>query len=403
MDYKKRRQNLMAKMDDNSFLLFFNKRLNSDMTAFDVERNFYYFTGINEFDNILLIYKKHNVAKEILYLAPIDLNEEKWTGKKLRKEEAEQIANIKDVRYNNNTFMTELLELLDENSKIYFVVKEGEAFKYSYENNFALELANHKKVTITSSNEMIKSLRTIKDEDEIALIKEANEITNKGILNILKNLKPGLKEYQIESYFDQAIKYYGATGFSFPTIAASGINATCLHYNSNQGVLKDGDLILFDLGASLNTYCADVSRTFPVNGKFTELQKKIYTIVLNAQKMIENKARVGLTTKDLNQMVIEFYAKELKEIGLINKKEEVLKYYFHGVSHHIGMDCHDFCSYGPLEAGSIISNEPGLYIPEWNIGIRIEDDLLITNDKVINLSASIIKEIDDIEEVMRKR
>ena len=209
-------------------------------------------------------------------------------------------------------------------------------------------------------------------------------------------------EYQLESYFDQAIKYHGGTGYAFPTIAASGGNATCLHYQENTDIAKNGDLILFDLGSSLNMYCADISRTFPVNGKFSERQKQIYNIVLGAQQHALNYTKPGITTKELNQKVIEYYAVELKKIGLINEDKEVIKYYYHGVSHHLGLDCHDLCEYTPLEVGAIITCEPGLYIAEENIGIRIEDDILITEDGYINLSSQIIKTVEDIESYLNK-
>ena len=161
-------------------------------------------------------------------------------------------------------------------------------------------------------------------------------------------------------------------------------------------------IILFDLGSSLNMYCADISRTFPVNGKFSERQKQIYNIVLAGQAHVLSHTKPGITTKELNQKLVEFYAVELKKIGLIKEDKEVMKYYYHGVSHHLGLDCHDLCEYTPLEAGAIITCEPGLYIAEENIGIRIEDDILITEDGYINLSSQIIKTVEDIENYLRK-
>ncbi|MDE7385434.1 MAG: M24 family metallopeptidase, partial [Anaeroplasmataceae bacterium] len=198
------------------------------------------------------------------------------------------------------------------------------------------------------------------------------------------------------------IKYYGATGYAFPTIAASGKNACCLHYMDNEDIAKQGDLILFDLGCSYHMYCSDISRTFPVSGKFSPRQKQIYNIVLAGQEHVLKHIKPGITTKELNQILIKFYAKELKKIGLIQEDSEVSKYYYHGVSHHIGLDCHDLCEYTPLQAGSIISNEPGLYIAEEGIGIRIEDDILVTEDGCINLSKDILKTVDEIEAYLER-
>ena len=211
-------------------------------------------------------------------------------------------------------------------------------------------------------------------------------------------------EYQLESYFDQAIKYNGATSYAFATIAASGENSCCLHYQDNNSFANDGDLILFDLGCSLNCYCSDISRTYPINGKFTERQKQIYNIVLEGQKLVFDNAKPGVTTRELNQILVKFYAKKLKEIGLIKNgtPDEVSKYYYHAVSHHIGLDCHDLCDYTPLKPGSIISNEPGLYIKEEKIGIRIEDDILITENGAEWLSPQILKDPNEIEKFIKE-
>lgn len=400
MDYIKRRKNIFNEMKDNSIFVFFNIRPFEDASKYDVDRNFYYLTGILEFDNILVL-KKGTENIEKLYIHHIDLQQEKWTGKTIRKDEAINISGVKNIDYIDN-FYDDLFKMIDEETSLYTLFKEDESIKYSYEELFRNKILDNFKITLINGNNILKKYRSIKDQEEIELIRKANLITNEGLKAILSNLKPGLKEYQVESYFDQAIKFNGATGYSFPTIAASGINGTCLHYSENNTEINDGDLVLFDLGASLNTYCADISRTYPANGKFTERQKLVYNIVLNGQKLIESKARPGYTTKELNQILIDYFFVELKKIGLINTKDEVFKYYFHGVSHHLGMDCHDFCIYDSLKAGAVISNEPGLYIPEWNIGIRIEDDLLITEDGNINLSAGVIKEISEIEEFMSK-
>lgn len=402
MDYQARRKKVLAALPENSVFVFFAKRPSEDAKRYDIERNFFYLTGIAEFDNVLVLSKKNGVAEEKLYIHPINPAQEKWTGKTIRSDEAKAIAKIEKIGLITEYF-AEVKALLDYDTKLYLLSKEDETKDYSYEDYFSRLILKEKLVTIVNGNNILKRLRGVKDQEEADLIRKANLITNEGIKALLNNLKPGLTEYQVESYFDQAIKYHGATGFSFPTIAASGINGTCLHYSENKDLLKDGDLILFDLGASYQTYCADVSRTFPINGKFTERQKLVYEIVLNGQKLIEKTVKPGYTTRELNQILIDYFAVELAKIGLIKDKSEVTKYYFHGVSHHLGMDCHDFCLYEKLEAGAIISNEPGLYIPEWNIGIRIEDDLYLTEDGCINLSAGIIKEVAEIEAFMQNR
>ena len=219
----------------------------------------------------------------------------------------------------------------------------------------------------------------------------------------MQNIQPGLYEYQVESYFDQQIKFNNASGIAFKTIAASGANACILHYHTNNTLINDNELVLFDLGAEYNLYKSDITRTIPSNGKFTERQKLIYNIVLDGQKLVFKNIKPGITTRELNQILIDYYKVALKEIGLIENDEDVKKYYFHGVSHHLGLDTHDVTDgIKPLTPGCIITVEPGLYIAEEGIGIRIEDDALITEDGCINLSQNIIKEVSDIENYMLK-
>ena len=402
MNYNERQRKILDLMPENSIFCLFNPRYNEESLTYDCDRNFYYLTGITEFDDILLLIKTKKETKTKLYIHEIDLEQERWTGKTLRNNEARDIAMVNEIGYINN-FYNDIFNYIDKKTKIYILLPENENKDYCYENYFMRKISNETKANFLNGNSLLKQLRTIKTKEEADLIRQANIITNYGLNAILDNLKPGLKEYQIESYFDQAIKFNGATGHSFPTIAASGINSTCLHYSANTSTLEDGDLILFDLGASYKTYCADISRTYPVNGKFTNKQKQVYEIVLNGQKLIEKIAKPGLTTKDLNHSLIEYYIPHLKRLGLIKNNDEIRKYYFHGVSHHLGMDCHDFCIYEKLKPGCVISNEPGLYIPEWKIGIRIEDDLYITETGTINLSAGIIKEIDEIENYLAAR
>ena len=392
------RKKILDNMLDNSVLLSFS--LPKGEVKNDVNRNYFYLCGNFEYENIVMLVKKNGKTEEIMFINPYDEFKANWVGAPMSVEAITNQSGIIDVRYLSE-FDETLNGYLKELNNLY-VDLENDKNEYSHEKLFSnKKKEEYSNITVINSQDLFKKARTIKHEQEIEEIKKAIEITNKGILNILDHMKESY-EYQLESYFDQAIKYHGGTGYAFPTIAASGGNATCLHYQSNTDVAKDGDLILFDLGSSLNMYCADISRTFPVNGKFSERQKQIYNIVLGAQQHALNHTKPGITTKELNQKVIEYYAVELKKIGLITEDKEVMKYYYHGVSHHLGLDCHDLCDYTPLEAGAIITCEPGLYIAEENIGIRIEDDILITEDGYINLSSQIIKTVEDIESYLNK-
>lgn len=401
--FENHRKTILDSMEDNSIMVIFSRGGDEDKTPYDVDRNYYYVCGVLEYENIVLLSKINGHESAMIFINPYDEFKAKWVGAPLSKEEVSQISGINNVRY-LDTFVATLIQMLQIVNNLYVDLKanslnnaltEDEIFVNKIKQRFPF-------INIKNARPLFTKARTIKDVMEIEEMRKAIAITNQGIKAILNNLKESY-EYQIESYFDQAIKYFGATGYAFKTIAASGQNACCLHYSQNNSIAKDGDLILFDLGAKSGMYCADISRTFPVNGKFSPRQKEIYNIVLQGQEVVFNHARVGITTRELNNILIDFYAQELKRIGLIKDSSEVSKYYYHGVSHHIGLDCHDLCEYTPLKAGSVISNEPGLYIASEGIGIRIEDDVLITEDGAEWLSPQIIKTVEDIEEYMKNR
>ena len=401
----KNRNKILNQMENNSIFIVFSRHNGSDdihRQDYNINRNYFYATGNLEYENILILTKIEDKCSSIIYINPYDEFKAKWVGAPLSAEEIKNITGINDVRY-LESFESNVKSLLSFVNKLYLDIDSSALNSNLNEDELFAKYIKEKYpwINILNGRSLFTHSRTIKEPEEIEEIKKAINITKLGIENILKNI--GEKyEYQLESYFDQAIKYNGATGYAFPTIAASGKNATCLHYMDNNSIAKNGDLILFDLGCSLNMYCSDISRTFPVSGKFTKRQKEIYDIVLNGQKLVLESAKPGLTTKKLNQILVSYYEKELKRIGLIDKPEDVYKYYYHGVSHHIGLDCHDLCDYTELKPGSIISNEPGLYIAEENIGIRIEDDILITETGAICLSQDILKTTEDIEKFIER-
>lgn len=394
--FKTHRINMLDLMKDNSVLVSFS-RPKVDVKK-DVNRNYYYLSGNFEYDNIVLLSKINGVCKEQMFIHPYDELKEKWYGAPLSEQQITDANAIEDVLY-LEMFEDTLDRYLMQVPTIY-VDMQDTTDELSFELNFAKkQKEKHTQLVVLNANDLFKVCRTVKHPLEVEQMRKAIGITKKGIEEILNHMTEAY-EYQLESFFDQAIRYHGATGYAFPTIAASGKNACCLHYMANEDKTKNGDLILFDLGCSYDMYCSDISRTFPVNGKFTKRQKELYNIVLKGQEVVMQATKPGITTKELNQILIDFYAIELKNIGLIKDKSDVLKYYYHGVSHHIGLDCHDNCVYTPLKAGSVISCEPGLYIKEEGIGIRIEDDLLVTETGCENLSKDILKTVEEIEAYM---
>ena len=249
---------------------------------------------------------------------------------------------------------------------------------------------------------ILAELRTIKDQDEVLMIQKASDITKKALEFMQKHLKPGIKEFEAEASYNYVLNMHRTTP-SFDTIAAGGKNATVLHYVNNSDEIKDGDLVLFDLGVKYEQYASDVSRTYPVNGKFTKRQKEVYEVVLEANEKTIEWLKAGKTLKEFNDFGKQILIDGAKRLGLIEKDEDINKYYYHSLGHYLGLDVHDVGNYAkPIPEGAIITVEPGLYIAEEGIGIRIEDDILVTKDGAINLTKDILKSVSDIEQQMKK-
>ena len=408
--FENNRKKLIESMKENSLLILFAGsapyRSADQVYKFTPNRNFYYLTGIDEPNVIVTILKTDKEAIETVYVEREDELMAKWVGRAISKDEASEISGIKSTKYLDE-FDSTISSYIDKRgiSEIYL---DLERQSINIPSTKAQDMANtlrvkypHLKIKNIFHN--IAKLRMVKNDREVELIQKAIGITKEGILAMAKNLTPGMKEYEVEAYFDFKIKSLGASAHAFSTICAAGKNATVLHYEDNNQEAKDGDLILFDLGAEYDYYCSDISRTIPINGKFTDRQKQIYQIVLNAMKEVEKNTKPGLTLADLNNIAKKALAKGCMEIGLIEKEEEIGKYYFHSVGHSLGLDTHDvWIVDSKLEEGAVITNEPGLYIEEEGIGIRLEDDLLVTKDGCINLSKDIPVEIEDIEALMSK-
>ena len=408
-----RRNKLYDKLKDNSVLILFAgvsvKRSADETYPFTINKNFYYLTGIEQEGSILVVSKQDKAINESLFISEYDEVKEKWTGKRLRVDEAKKKSGINNIFY-LNTFQSEINTIITRKkigveriSTIYLDLEPQnmlDNFKTTKDYLEIFEL-NYPWVTVLNIYNEIIRLRMVKSSAEVEELKDAISKTNIGLKQILKNLKPGKYEYQLSSLFYYTIQDNDHSELSFPTICASGANATCLHYPNASSKIADGDLVLFDLGSQNNYYCADISRTYPANGKFSQRQKDIYNIVLATNKLVAESVRPGVTLKELNDIATKNLAEGLLKLGLIENESEVRKYYFHSIGHHLGLDTHDpSIREEPLVSGNVITDEPGLYIKELGIGIRIEDDILVTDDGSYVLSGKIIKEIDDIEKAM---
>ncbi|AJG96747.1 xaa-pro aminopeptidase [Clostridium beijerinckii] len=409
--YIENRSKLMNSVEDNSVMILFAgkpaKKTGDEFYQFTPDKNFYYLTGIQEDGHLVVLSKYNNIVSEKLFLTDLDLDKEMWSGKTLRDFEGKEISGINDVSYMKE-FTSYLNVLIKGKEKVnLYLDLDREEFEESdsVSNRFAKEIiSKYPHINIKNFTSIIAPLRMVKSENEIKEMRKAIEITIEGVKSLMKNVKAGMKEYEIEAYFDFECKTRGVKDYAFRTIAAAGKNATILHYVDNNSELKDGDLILFDLGAQWNLYNADITRAFPINGKFTQRQKEVYEAVLRVNKAVIERIKPGVDSRELNVWAKDLIAQECIELGLIKEKSEVNKYYWHKIGHSLGLDTHDLGILGrefTFAEGMVFTVEPGIYIAEENIGIRIEDDILVTKDGCEVLTKNMIKEIDEIEEFMK--
>jgi len=403
------RLKFINKINNGEIALFFNgsspNSTADSVYPFRPNKNFFYFTGIKQESFILLMSKYNNQEEVVLFIKKPNPTMEKWVGRYLTKEMSKQVSGIEKILFveDFNESFNRIIESNRYNSlhldlaRVRFDITDNEAIKFAEK-----VTKRYPYLTIKNSNHIMSELRLIKDKFEVEQIQEALQLTKKGLERILTTIKPGQKEYQAVAEFQYSILHGGADREAFSTIAASGDNGVILHYESNRDTINNGELVLFDLGAQVNEYSADISRTYPANGKFTPRQKEIYDIVLKANVECINILKPGVTLTELNKKATDVLSEELLSIGLIGEASGLSKYYYHSIGHPLGLDTHDLGGREiTFEEGMIVTVEPGLYIEEEAIGIRIEDDVLITKDGFKVLSEDIIKTSQDIEAFMK--
>lgn len=413
--YQKKRKELTNQIENDSIIILHSNyevfKSADSIYNFTVNKNFYYLTGLNEDNIILILGRFDNIAYEWLFIDENDPVLVKWVGAKFTKEEASQISgiNIKNIHYTPNfdNFVRNLIQpnrnVLKPIKNIYLDLENRNIPLY---NTFALNYSQKIKETfpfivIKNIYQNIIDLRSIKEECEIEEIKKSIDTTKRAILNVYHHHNEITNEKIGCAYHDFVLNCDGKEK-SFGTIMAGGKNACTLHYEENNSDVTNDDLMLMDLGSSTNGYASDISRTFPIGGSFNARQKQIYEAVLDTNKKCIEYAKAGITWNDLNGYARNLLTEHLIRLNVMKTKEELSEYYFHSVSHSLGLDVHDPCDYSkPLRAGMVITIEPGLYIAKEGIGIRIEDDILITNDKAICLSSDLIKEVKDLENELK--
>ncbi len=425
--FAKNRQAVRDKMPANSVAVFFANPVRNRSNDVDFEYhqdpNFYYLTGLREPNAMLVIYKDQQnfsdnlSTKEILFLQKRNSKNEQWTGKRLgidgalnflKVETAIETQNFASFEAEFNTFdnifvfqIPEDIRTSKEKDDLYTLIK---LFNLKTE-------SSSDKIDNVLLGSILAGLRQIKTKEEIILLRKAIDITCDAQIELMRSLKPGMKEYESEAIVEYFFKKNGAEYPGFPSILGSGENSCVLHYTTNRKILGDNDLLVSDIGAEYHGYTADVTRTLPAKGTFSKEQKIIYNIVLEAQQAGIDACLKGNKFLDPHQAATEVISNRLLELGIIDKKFNVRKYFMHGTSHYLGLDVHDAGLYGPLMPGNVITVEPGIYIPEgsdcdpkwWSIGVRIEDDILITDGEPEVLSAKAPRKIEEIEALMKEK
>ena len=417
LELEARRKKVFDLMKDNSVAILFSgvsKVASEDeLLPFCVNKNFFYLTNIKQEHSALMLIKGIGEKKTYLFIDPYSELKEKWTGKRLTSDNALALSDIKNI-YTTDNFETMLsLALTNEGNQygnidcVYLDLSSPEQKLKDgfFMNDLSIKLKlDHSDKEIVDIYPLLRDLRMVKSSVEIDNIVKAIEKTNSGISYLISKLNPGMVEHELADEFEMYGRLHDRSPLAFSTIIASGKNATCLHYPTQDGTVKENDLILFDLGYSHNGYSADISRTFPVNGKFSGVQRSIYEAVLTCNKAVIAYAKPGLTIKNLQEYATEVLRKECIRLGLMDANDDIRNYYYHNVSHHLGLDTHDISNREkPLECGNIITVEPGLYFAKYSTGVRIEDDVLITLDGAVVLSKNIVKEMDEIERMMIRR
>ena len=364
---------------------------------FRQQSDFFYLTGINEENAFLLIAPDYpdESLREVLFIEPYDEVKATWQGEMLNAQQATELSGIKTVK-GSDSFYSVLNDIAYSGYGDTLFLHSYEYPKYEC-NVETLQQRFVKKIKAMypmhqygRTAPLLNAMRMVKSDEEITITREACNITSQAFRRCLARVKPEMYEFEVQAEIEYVFKLNNANGHAYAPIIAGGKNACCLHYSKNQSLLNDGDLLLFDIGCEYLNYSSDLSRTIPVNGKFTPRQKECYNIVLDVMKEITQLYRPGHCINEINQA-----AKRLMgEYG---------KYLIHGVSHHIGLDVHDSVDkFKPFEPGMILTCEPGMYIREEGIGIRIENDLLITKDKPVNLFEGLPIEVTEIEAAMQR-
>lgn len=418
-EYKIRRENLLEDLSVNSISVVFSNsyknRSNDTEFPYRQNSNFYYLTGFKEDKSILMFVKTKKETKTILFVEKKDKLLELWNGKRLGNKEAKKIFLVDEI-YEGSEFEAILKKVLDEANTFYYDF-DLDYSKLKVLKRYTKKLATYKNIAL-----IVNKMRLIKSKSEIVLIKKAIDITKDAHHEAMRFSKIDKNEYQLQAEIEYTFKKNGAYSDAYTSIVACGNSANTLHYIDNNKPLVDGELILIDAGCEYEYYASDITRTIPVNGKFSDSQRELYDMVLDVQLKIINMIKPNIKRSKLQKKSEELLCKGMIELGILKgdfkeliKEKKHKQYYPHGIGHWMGIDVHDECPYKDengeeilLQEGMVLTIEPGIYcnkndktIPKKyrGIGIRIEDDILVTKNRYENLSAGIAKTIKEIESI----
>ncbi|MEQ8625606.1 MAG: aminopeptidase P N-terminal domain-containing protein [Vicingaceae bacterium] len=422
--HKARRDSLRALLPDSSAAVFFaapeRKRSNDVYYEYHQDPNFYYFSGYREPNAVVVIFKEDQVingekTNEIIYVQERDPGMELWEGRRLGGENAKKQLGFEAVAINTSFDTADLA--MNNLKTVYFQEPEAMEDEDTSKTDNLSGLYAHLSQKVDKSHQgsarmlpvLTAQLRQSKTAEELVLLRKAIDITCEAQIELMKNIEPEMAEYETEAIIEYVFKKNGAEYPGFPSIQGSGENSCILHYTSNRRPLKNGGLLVSDVGAEYHAYTADVTRTIPPSGKFSKEEKQIYNLVLEAQNAGIEASVAGNTFWEPHRAALKVITDGLMKLKIIENASEVGNYFMHGTSHYLGLDVHDAGLYMAFAPNQVITVEPGIYIAEgsncdpkwWNIGVRIEDDILITAGEPENLSAMAPRTIGEIEKLMQ--
>ncbi|MBS1580013.1 MAG: aminopeptidase P family protein [Bacteroidetes bacterium] len=415
------RKRFVKQMQPNSIAIFTSNDewpMNGDaLHKFKQNSDLFWLSGIEQEDSMVVLFPDNPDKKyrEVLILVRPNELKEKWDGKRLRASEAKTISGFETIVWLDSldALLQTWIHLADN---IYLDTNENDrkaSLVRSREYCFVDEMKSRYPLhNYLRAAKIMKDLRGIKTKEEIEVVQKAIDITEVTFRRVLKFIQPGVTEYEIEAEIYHSFLSQRATGPAYGSIIASGDNARTLHYVSNNAICNDGDLILMDFGAEYGNYCADLTRTIPVNGKFTRRQKTVYNACLHLHNYAKSLLKPGITIVDYTEKVGEEATQQFLKIGLLKKSDvknednenrAYRKYLYHGISHHLGIDVHDLGTRtAPLQAGMLLTVEPGIYIEEEKMGVRIENNIWITKSGNVDLFKNIPITVEEIESLMKK-